>query len=82
MARAIHKASDQCEAHFIAVNASSLPENFLESELFGYKKGAFTGAQSDKKGLLDIADGGTFFADEIGDMGLAVQAKLLRVIET
>jgi two-component system response regulator AtoC len=82
VARAIHRASDRGSGLFVAVNASALPESILESELFGYKKGAFTGAQSDKAGLLDIADRGTFFADEMGDIGLATQAKLLRVIET
>jgi two-component system, NtrC family, response regulator AtoC len=82
VARAVHMASDRSSGPFVTVNASALPENILESELFGYKKGAFTGAQSDKAGLLDIADGGTFFADEVGDMDLAIQSKLLRVIET
>ena len=82
VAQAIHRASNRSSGPFVTVNASALPENILESELFGYKKGAFTGAESDKAGLLDIADHGTFFGDEVGDMNLATQAKLLRVIET
>jgi transcriptional regulator with PAS, ATPase and Fis domain len=66
----------------VAINSSTLQENLLESELFGYKRGAFTGAQDDKMGLLQIANKGTFFVDEIGDMSPNIQAKLLRVIET
>ncbi len=81
-ARAVHRASDRCGGPFVTVNASTLPENILESELFGHKKGAFTGAESDKTGLLETAHHGTFFIDEVGDMHPSVQAKLLRVIET
>jgi len=80
-ARAIHEASYRKKKPFVAINCASLPENLLESELFGFIKGAFTGATSDKKGLLEIADGGTVFLDEIGDLPLSLQAKLLRVIE-
>jgi len=81
-ARAIHDLSPRAANPFVAINSSALQETILESELFGYKKGAFTGAQSDKLGLLDIANNGTLFVDEIGDMGLSIQAKLLRVLET
>ncbi len=80
-ARAIHEASYRRKKSFVAINCANLPENLLESELFGYQKGAFTGAVSDKKGLIEIADGGTVFLDEIGDMPLSLQAKLLRVLE-
>ena len=82
VARAIHALSTRSANPFVAINASCLQENILESELFGYKKGAFTGAQTDKVGLLEIANKGTFFVDEVGDMGPAIQAKLLRVLET
>ena len=67
---------------FVAVNSATFQETVLESELFGYKKGAFTGAVNDKLGLLEIANHGTFFIDEVGDMGLAIQAKVLRTLET
>jgi DNA-binding NtrC family response regulator len=82
VARAIHSLSSRSKNHFVAINASCLQENILESELFGYKRGAFTGAQSDKVGLLEIANRGTFFVDEVADMSPAIQAKLLRVLET
>lgn len=82
VARAIHALSARSANPFVAINASCLQENILESELFGYKKGAFTGAQTDKVGLLEIANKGTFFVDEVGDMSHAIQAKLLRVLET
>jgi two-component system, NtrC family, response regulator AtoC len=81
VARAIHEMSHRAHNPFVAVNSSTFQETILESELFGYKKGAFTGAEADKLGLLEIANGGTFFMDEVGDMGPAIQAKLLRVLE-
>ncbi len=80
-ARAVHTLSKRRENVFLAQFCGSIPDNLLESELFGYKKGAFTGANSDKKGLLEIADKGTFFLDEIADISMALQTKLLRVLE-
>jgi DNA-binding NtrC family response regulator len=82
IARAVHSSSARATNPFVAINSSTLQEAMLESELFGYKRGAFTGAHSDKMGLLEIANKGTFFVDEVGDMNLAIQAKLLRVLET
>lgn len=81
LALAVHKASLRAEAAFVAVNCGAIPENLLESELFGHKKGAFTGASADHAGLFLSADGGTLFLDEIGDMPLALQIKLLRVLQ-
>ncbi|SPF35282.1 Response regulator of zinc sigma-54-dependent two-component system [Syntrophobacter sp. SbD1] len=81
-ARAIHDRSQRAGNPFVAINSSALPETIFESELFGYKKGAFTGAGENKLGLLELANGGTLFADEVSDMGLNIQAKLLRVLET
>jgi two-component system NtrC family response regulator len=81
-AQAIHLASPRRGKPFVAVNCSAFPKDLLESELFGYKKGAFTGALTDKKGLLEEAHGGTLFLDEIGELELNVQAKFLRVLET
>ncbi|TYZ06211.1 sigma-54-dependent Fis family transcriptional regulator [Hymenobacter lutimineralis] len=81
-AQAIHEASERKLKSFVAVNCSAFPKDLLESELFGYKKGAFTGALADKKGLLEEANGGTLFLDEIGELELNVQAKFLRVLET
>lgn len=81
-ARAIHTVSPRSTNQFVAVNSSTFQESILESELFGYKKGAFTGAQGDKMGLLELANRGTFFIDEVGDMGMAIQAKFLRTLET
>jgi DNA-binding NtrC family response regulator len=82
VARAIHALSPRAAHPFVIINASNLQESILESELFGYKKGAFTGAQTDKVGLLQIANAGTFFVDEVADMGTPIQSKLLRVLET
>lgn len=81
VARAIHKLSLRNDKPYLAQFCGSIPDTLLESELFGYKKGAFTGANSDKKGLLEVADKGTFFLDEIADISTALQAKLLRVLE-
>lgn len=80
-ARAIHHSSSRRDKPFVPINCSAIPENLLESELFGYTKGAFTGAVSPKRGLFEEADGGTVFLDEIGDLGPPLQAKLLRVID-
>jgi two-component system, NtrC family, response regulator len=81
-AQSIHQASGRRLKQFVAVNCSAISKDILESELFGYKAGAFTGANKDKKGLLEEANGGTFFLDEIGELPLELQPKLLRVIET
>lgn len=82
VAELIHCSSPRKDKPFISINCSAIPENLLESELFGYRKGAFTGAAADKKGLITMADQGTLFLDEIGDMPLGLQAKVLKVIET
>ena len=81
VARALHEASQRREKQFVSINCSAFPESLLESELFGYVKGAFTGANTNKKGLFEAADGGSIFLDEIGDMTLAMQVKLLRVLQ-
>lgn len=82
VARALHFNSKRQNAPFVPVNCSALPEHLLESELFGHRKGAFTGAIYDKKGLFEEADGGTIFLDEIGSMSPALQSRLLRVLQT
>jgi two-component system response regulator AtoC len=81
IAHAIHRASPRAGAAFIGVNCAAIPENLLESELFGHVRGAFTGASVDKAGLFEQADGGTLLLDEIGELPLALQAKLLRVLQ-
>ncbi len=81
VAKAIHERSRRADKAFVAVNCTAIPENLLESELFGHVKGSFTGAVSDKKGLFEEADGGTLFLDEIGDLDLSLQAKLLRALQ-
>lgn len=81
LANTVHRLSRRKERAFVAVNCAALPEGLLESELFGHVKGAFTGAHQDKRGLFEEADGGTIFLDEIGDMALVTQAKLLRVLQ-
>lgn len=81
-ARAIHGYSNRASKELVSVNCGAIPEGLLESELFGHKKGAFTGAIDDRKGYFEIADGGTLFLDEIAEMALTTQVKLLRVLET
>ncbi|MEE9523481.1 MAG: sigma-54 dependent transcriptional regulator, partial [Thermodesulfovibrionales bacterium] len=82
IAEIVHCNSPRRDNPFMSINCSAIPENLLESELFGYKKGAFTGANSDKTGLIVIADGGTLFLDEIGDMPMSLQSKILKVLES
>ena len=81
VARAIHEVSPRGSLPFVAVNCGAIPENLLEAEFFGYRKGAFTGANEDREGFFQAAQGGTLFLDEIGDLPLAMQSKLLRVIQ-
>lgn len=81
VARAVHALSERSEKRLVAINCAAFPENLLESELFGYEKGAFTGADKIKQGRFELADGGTLFLDEIGEMPLSMQVKLLRVLE-
>ncbi|HZJ88555.1 MAG TPA: sigma-54 dependent transcriptional regulator [Sphaerochaeta sp.] len=81
VARQIHRSSPQRSGPFVAINIGGVPENLLESELFGYEKGAFTGANTRKTGMFELASGGTLFLDEIGDMPPALQVKILRVIQ-
>lgn len=80
-AKGIHDLSPRKEMPFVVINCAGMPENLIESELFGYKKGAFTGAGTDKIGLFDVADGGTVFLDEVGELSPSIQVKLLRVIQ-
>jgi two-component system NtrC family response regulator len=81
LARAVHTLSPREPQHFVAINCAAIPDNLLESELFGYEKGAFTGAVKQTRGKFELADGGTLFLDEIGDMPLSLQAKLLRFLQ-
>ncbi len=81
VARAIHQNSPRHDHAFVEINCAAIPENLIESELFGYERGAFTGAMEQKKGRFELAQGGTLFLDEIGDMSLSTQAKMLRVLE-
>jgi transcriptional regulator with GAF, ATPase, and Fis domain len=82
IARAIHRESALADRPFVKVNCAAIPPDLIESELFGHERGAFTGAAARKKGLFEIADGGTIFLDEIGDMSLSAQAKVLRVLQS
>ena len=81
VARAIHENSSRSKMPFVAINSGGIPENLLESELFGYMKGSFTGAYADKQGFFEMARGGTIFLDEIGELSPSLQVKLLRVIQ-
>lgn len=81
LARCLHRETQPTGAPFVAVNATSLPESLIEAELFGYEKGAFTGASRSHKGMFEQANGGTLFLDEIGDMALSLQSRLLRVLQ-
>src|SRR5205823_3144009 len=81
LARAVHRLSGRSHKPFIAINCAAIPETLLESELFGYEKGAFTGAAKRTAGKLESAEGGTVFLDEIGEMPPSLQAKLLRVVQ-
>jgi transcriptional regulator with GAF, ATPase, and Fis domain len=82
VARAIHDASDRAERAFVKVNCAAIPRELIESELFGHERGSFTGATGQKRGLFEVADAGTIFLDEIGDMDLGAQAKVLRVLQS
>ena len=82
VARRVHEQSDRAEAPFVAVNCGAIPETLVESEFFGHRKGAFTGADSDRKGLFEVANGGTLFLDELGELDKSMQVKLLRFLES
>ena len=82
IARSLHEQSDRADRAFIPVNCGALPENLVESELFGHRKGAFTGADANRKGLFEVANGGTVFLDEVGELDKSVQVKLLRFLES
>jgi DNA-binding NtrC family response regulator len=82
IARAIHEQSTRAGKPFLAINCGALPENLIESELFGHRRGAFTGADENRQGVFEVADGGTLFLDEVGELPKSVQTKLLRVLET
>jgi two-component system NtrC family response regulator len=82
VARSVHDFSVRSKRPFVAVNCGALPENLIESELFGHRKGAFTGADDHRQGLFEVADGGTIFLDEIGELPKPIQSKLLRVLES
>ncbi len=81
VAHAVHEQSNRSSGPFVPIDCGAIPENLLESELFGYERGAFTGADRQRQGLLEAASGGTIFLDEIGDLPLVLQAKLLRVLQ-
>jgi DNA-binding NtrC family response regulator len=82
VARALHKHSQRASGPFVAINTAAIPKDLLESELFGHERGAFTGAQTMRRGRFEQADGGTLFLDEIGDMPFDLQTRLLRVLST
>jgi two-component system response regulator PilR (NtrC family) len=81
IARAIHEQSDRTDKAFVTINCGGIPENLMESEFFGHKKGAFTGASEDKKGLFEVGNGGTVFLDEVGELNIPMQVKLLRAVQ-
>ena len=82
MPKIIHHASQRKHENYIAVNCGAIPEGTIDSELFGHEKGAFTGANDTRKGYFEVADGGTIFLDEVGELPLSTQVRLLRVLET
>src|SRR4029078_12890151 len=82
VARALHDQSQRADMPFVAINCGALPEHLIESELFGHRKGAFTGAEEHRIGLFEVAHGGTLFLDEIGELPKGMQAKLLRFLES
>ena len=81
LARGLHQASRRADGAFVAINCAAIPENLLEAELFGYEKGAFTGAIKTTEGKIELAHGGTLFLDEVGDIPLPLQVKLLRFLQ-